>query len=45
MRAHQGLPLKAITRRIASPRKTEPTPWKPAFGLSGPTRLLMTFDP
>jgi cytochrome P450 len=37
--------LKAITRRIASPHKTEPTPWKPAFGLSGPTRLLMTFDP
>jgi cytochrome P450 len=37
--------LGLITRRISNPRKTEPTPWKPAFGLSGPTRLLMTFDP
>jgi cytochrome P450 len=36
--------LKAITRRIANPRKTNPTPWKPALGLSGPTQLLMTFD-
>jgi cytochrome P450 len=36
--------LKAVTRRIASPRRTGPAPWKPVAGLSGPTSLPIAFD-
>jgi cytochrome P450 len=36
--------LKAVTRRIVNPRKGGPAPWKPIFGLSGPTSLPITFD-
>ena len=36
--------LKAVTRRISNPRRTGPAPWKPVFGLSGPTSLPIAFD-
>ncbi len=36
--------LKAVTRRISSPRRTGPAPWKPIMGLSGPTSLPIAFD-
>lgn len=36
--------LKTITGRISNPRKTGPAPWKPLFGLSGPTSLPIAFD-
>jgi cytochrome P450 len=36
--------LKTVTRRISNPRRTGPAPWKPLFGLSGPTRLPIAFD-
>jgi cytochrome P450 len=36
--------LKTVTRRISSPRRTGPAPWKPFFGLSGPTSLPIAFD-
>jgi cytochrome P450 len=36
--------LKTVTRRISNPRRTAPAPWKPLFGLSGPTRLPIAFD-
>ena len=36
--------LKTITRRISNPRRTGPAPWKPLFGLSGPTSLPIAFD-
>src|SRR6516165_2556880 len=29
--------LKTVTRRISSPHRTGPAPWKPVGGLSGPT--------
>ncbi len=37
--------LKTVTRRISNPRRTGPAPWKPFFGLSGPTSLPIAFDP
>jgi cytochrome P450 len=37
--------LKAVTRQISNPRRTGPAPWKPFFGLSGPTSLPIAFDP
>jgi cytochrome P450 len=36
--------LKTVTRRISNPRRTGPAPWKPFFGLSGPTSLPIAFD-
>ena len=36
--------LKAVTRRMANPRKTGPAPWKPLVGLSGPASLPIAFD-
>jgi cytochrome P450 len=36
--------LKTVTRRIPSPRRAGPAPWKPFFGLSGPTSLPIAFD-
>jgi cytochrome P450 len=36
--------LKTVTHRISNPRRTGPAPWKPLFGLSGPTRLPIAFD-
>ena len=36
--------LKAVTGRIASPRRTGPAPWKPMTSLSGPTSLPIAWD-
>ena len=36
--------LKTVTRRISNPHKNGPVPWKPIFGLSGPTSLPIAFD-
>jgi len=36
--------LTTVTRRIPNPRKDGPAPWKPIFGLSGPTSLPIAFD-
>jgi cytochrome P450 len=36
--------LKAVTRRISNPHRTGPAPWKPFFGLSGPTSLPIAFN-
>jgi len=36
--------LKTVTRRISNPHRTGPAPWKPFFGLSGPTSLPIAFD-
>ena len=36
--------LKTVTRALANPRRTGPAPWKPIFGLSGPTSLPIAFD-
>jgi cytochrome P450 len=36
--------LATVTRRIPFPRRSGPAPWKPFFGLSGPTSLPVTFD-
>lgn len=36
--------LTTVTRRITNPRKDGPAPWKPIFGLSGPTSLPIAFD-
>jgi cytochrome P450 len=36
--------LTTVTRRISTPRRTGPAPWKPFFGLSGPTSLPIAFD-
>jgi cytochrome P450 len=36
--------LKAVTSRIASPRRTGPAPWKPMTSLSGPTSLPIAWD-
>ncbi|OBA57259.1 cytochrome [Mycobacterium sp. 1100029.7] len=36
--------LKAVTRRIANPRKIGPAPWKPLVGLSGPESLPIAFQ-
>ena len=35
--------LKTVTRRISSPHRTGPAPWKPVGGLSGPTSLPIAF--
>ena len=37
--------LKTVTHRLSNPRKVRPAPWKPFFGLSGPTSLPIAFDP
>lgn len=34
---------KSVTRRISNPCRTGPAPWKPLFGLSGPTSLPIAF--
>jgi len=36
--------LTAVTRRIPTPRRNGPSPWKPFVGLSGPTTLPIAFD-
>lgn len=36
--------LTAVTRRIPTPRRNGPAPWKPMIGLSGPTSLPIAFD-
>ncbi|CDO90603.1 cytochrome [Mycobacterium triplex] len=36
--------LRTVTRRIANPRKTGPSPWKPFVGLSGPSSMPIAFD-
>jgi hypothetical protein len=36
--------LKAVTGRIACPRRTGPAPWKPMTSLSGPTSLPIAWD-
>ena len=36
--------LTTVTRRIANPAKIGPAPWKPIFGLSGPTSLPIAFE-
>ncbi len=36
--------LTTVTRRIANPAKIGPVPWKPIFGLSGPTSLPIAFE-
>ena len=36
--------LATMTRRITNPRRDGPAPWKPIFGLSGPTSLPIAFD-
>ena len=36
--------LTTVTRRIKNARKDGPAPWKPIFGLSGPTSLPIAFD-
>ncbi|MFI5509764.1 cytochrome P450 [Mycobacterium sp. NPDC051804] len=36
--------LTTVTRRIVNARKDGPAPWKPIFGLSGPTSLPIVFD-
>jgi cytochrome P450 len=36
--------LATVTRRISISRRTGPAPWKPFFGLSGPTSLPIAFD-
>ena len=36
--------LTTVTRRVTNPRKDGPAPWKPIFGLSGPTSLPIAFD-
>jgi cytochrome P450 len=37
--------LRVITRRMANPRLTGPTPWKPIIGISGPITVPIEFDP
>lgn len=36
--------LTTVTRRVTNPRKNGPAPWKPIFGLAGPTSLPIAFD-
>lgn len=35
--------LSVLTRRLASPRRTGPAPWKPLLGMTGPTALPIEF--
>ncbi|STZ74211.1 biotin biosynthesis cytochrome P450-like enzyme [Mycolicibacterium fortuitum] len=35
--------LVAMTRRLPSPRRDEPAPWKPMMGMSGPVTLPLEF--
>ena len=36
--------LKIVTRRMTSPSRTGPAPWKPMMELSGPTTLPIEFS-
>lgn len=36
--------LKIVTRRISTPHRSGPAPWRPMMGLSGPTSLPIEFD-
>ncbi len=37
--------LTILAQRLGNPRRTGPAPWKPLLGMSGPTSLLIEFDP
>ncbi len=37
--------LKILATRMTNPRRTAPAPWKPMLGMSGPTTMLIEFDP
>jgi hypothetical protein len=37
--------LTVITRRMPTPRRSGPAPWKPLIGITGPATLPIEFDP
>ncbi len=36
--------LRVITQRMPNPHRTDPAPWKPLVGITGPTTLPIEFD-
>jgi cytochrome P450 len=43
-RAELAEALAVMTRRMPNPRRSDPAPWKPLMGISGPTTLPIEFD-